>query len=201
MLEELLLDAATAYEATGFRDAIVVANNLRQVTAPANWQSDQTKPNHQALESCLAASDCHPSAARLADVADNLNWHYSSGMRQRPQQLKGDYCFTAIIGPGSQTLGVESPIESQDFRFGVYLQNPHTFYLSHRHEAVELYLPMSGTALWQKDAEPFELVKSGTLIQHSTYQPHATETGATPMLAFWAWLGNLSMDTYSFVDQ
>lgn len=201
MLAKLLSDAATAYEATGLRDAILVAENLRQVSVPADWQTNETKPNHQALKTCLAASDCHSSAVRLADVADDLNWHYSDGLREKPQQFKGDYCFTAIIGPGSKTVGINSPIKSQDFRFGVYLQNPHTFYPSHRHEAVELYLPISGTALWQKDAGPFEPVKTGTLIQHATYQPHATETGATPMLAFWAWLGNLSIDTYSFVTE
>lgn len=194
MLEAFLNDAASAYAASGNDVALSVADQLRQINVPVNWAVKGQIPNQQSLEQTLAARDCHSSARHLAVIANQLDWVKATKFRVLSPLFKGNYCFTRIIGP-------DSLIENNQFRFGVYLQDAKTVYPSHRHEAEELYLPVSGTALWQKDNAPFNKVKSGTLIHHLSYQPHATTTDETPMLAYWAWVGNLAMETYSYVNQ
>ena len=194
MLAEFLKDAAIAYAATGDEAAQQIATGLLGLKVPDNWQVDGPPPSKQSLEMALAASDRHQSVRHLAQIANHLEWVDAAYFRTPPAGFRGSYCFTRIAGP-------DSLIEAEDFRFGVYLQDAHTIYPSHKHAAEELYFPLSGTALWQKDDGPFDEVASGTLIHHLTYQPHATTTFEAPMLAFWAWLGDLDHDTYSFVNE
>ena len=197
MLNQFLQDAAAVYAAVGGAKATIVADKLRSIDVPGKWAIEgpvpNPGPNQQSLAIALGANDCLPGAQSLAPVANQLVWHNSTSLRSRPNEFQGDYNFTVIVGPGSL-------LEDEDIRFGVYLQDPHTIYPAHHHAAEELYIPLSGTALWQKDDGPFVPVTSGTPILHQSYQPHATTTDEKPMLAFWAWLGNLSIDTYAYVN-
>jgi len=188
MLKAFLTDAARALKSTGHSVAIDVAGMLAEVEVPDNWQVSPTSPVLDQLPDALAATDCHPAAARLADIAHRLDWREAE--REMPKSFVGRYCFAIIVGP-------DGMIKDDRFNFGTYLQARDTFYPSHRHEAVELYLPLSGTAHWQRGDEAFQPVRPGTLIHHPTYLPHATATLADPLLAIWSWTGNLSFDTYS----
>jgi len=194
MLKEFLKDAAAAYAATDDKAAQQIAAGLSGLEIPDNWQVDYPHPAQTSLEVAFAASDSHHSVRHLAQIAEQLEWVDAASFRTPPADFRGGFCFTRIVGP-------DSLIEAEDFRFGVYLQDAHTIYPSHKHAAEELYFPISGTALWQKDNGPFEPVNSGTLIHHLTYQPHATTTLEAPMLAYWAWLGDLDPQTYSFVTK
>lgn len=129
------------------------------------------------------------SAIKLAPF---LSWTNARLSHNQPTSFVGDYCFTEIIGP-------DGVVPHTQFRFGAYLQIPNTFYPSHKHEAEELYFPLAGEAFWQRGENEFALVESGNLIHHPSYIPHATHTVEKPMLALWAWVGNLSKQTYEFV--
>jgi len=188
MLKEFIQDAAAAFDQTGHPVAQDVASLLESLEVSADWQAPQKQPALAVLPAALAATDCHPAAARFADIAEHLTWNGTSHLS--PNSVADIYCFVMIAGPGAM-------IEDTRFRFGVYLQIPGVHYPSHRHEAVELYLPLSGTAEWQKDRAAFRPVTPGTLIHHKSYQPHATRTLEAPLLALWAWTGNLSLGTYS----
>jgi len=191
MLKQFLNDAAAAYAATGDIGAIKIAEGLDSLKVPDNWHIKAEHPAKSSLDAAFAAPDCHPAVRHLQPIANQLEWVDAASFRKPPADFRGNFCFTRIVGPNSL-------IEADNFRFGVYLQDRQTVYPSHKHAAEELYYPVSGTALWQKDSGPFEPVTSGTLIHHLTYQPHATTTLEAPMLAFWAWLGDLDPQTYSF---
>ena len=190
MLKGFLLDAAHALDETRHPVAQNVAGMLATVGVEGDWQVSQERTALAALPFALATPDCHRAARKLEALADKLAWAVVPG--DMPSSFTGTYCFVTIVGP-------EGMIADQRFKFGVYLQMPETFYPAHRHAAEELYFPLSGTALWQKDDAEFEPVASGTLIHHAPYQSHAMRTHDLPLLALWSWTGNLSFQTYGFV--
>ena len=85
----------------------------------------------------------------------------------------------------------DGAIAADDFRFGVYFQNPGTWYPLHHHAAEELYLILSGTAEWTRDGIDGQPEPPGTLIHHAPHERHATRTLGEPLLALWVWLGDI----------
>ena len=69
------------------------------------------------------------------------------------------------------------------------LLGPDTHYPSHSHAAVELYVPVSGTAEWQRGTATFAWRAPGACIVHASHEPHAMRTGVDPLLAFYLWRG------------
>ena len=187
MLQEFLIDSAAALKATGQKDAVDVADMLAEIKVPQNWQSTPDLEVLEQLPASLAAENCHPAAAALSRIYNHLNWQEAP--RKMPASFVGRYCFTILVGP-------EGLIKHDRFNFGTFFQGRHTFYPSHRHKAVEIYFPFSGTALWQHGEDEFAPVKPGTLIHHPSCLPHATETLDEPLLAIWAWTGDLAFDSY-----
>lgn len=143
-------------------------------------------PRH--LDAALAAAEAHPLTALLAPIARRVPWVEVSG-HDMPAGFKGRYSYCDIVGPAA-------PIRAAEICFGAYLQFPETWYPLHWHAAEELYLPVSGTALWTRDGVWDEAARPGTLIRHAPYERHATRTGPQPLLALWAWTGDLSFDSY-----
>jgi hypothetical protein len=66
---------------------------------------------------------------------------------------------------------------------------PFTHYPRHRHDAEEIYLPLSGAAEWQQGDAVWRERLPGTLIRHAGGEPHAMRTGAGPLLALYLWRG------------
>ena len=64
---------------------------------------------------------------------------------------------------------------------------PATLYPHHRHEAEEIYVPLSGTAAWQRGDAIWREHPPGTLIHHLSEEPHAMRTGEEPLLALYLW--------------
>ena len=192
MLKSFIDDAAHAFETTGHPLVQKVAGLMSKLEVDENCKILRKVPTPSSLQTALCVPECHLAANKLSLIADDLVWNSAALSRPLPNTFVGSYSFVAIVGP-------DGMIQNDQFRFGVYLQEPDTFYPSHKHEAEEFYLPLSGAALWQKDANDFEPIKAGQLIHHLPYQPHATWTHDFPLLALWAWTGNLSLNTYSFV--
>ncbi len=179
MLADFLKDAALAFDASHHPMAKNIGDLLRDVEVVKEPEILQNLSVSASLQTVLGATNCHPAAEKLSYLAGNLSWICAALSRPKPGNFVGSYNFVAVVGP-------DSIIHSDQFRFGLYLQEPETFYPSHKHEAEELYLPLSGRALWQKGDAEFEPVENGQAIHHLSYQPHATWTHDLPMMAFWA---------------
>lgn len=87
----------------------------------------------------------------------------------------------------SEILGASGPLASERVACGFLLLGPATHYPRHRHEAEEMYLPLSGTAAWQQGDEAWRDRPPGTPIHHASQEPHAMRTGASPLLALYIW--------------
>ena len=69
----------------------------------------------------------------------------------------------------------------------VSVAGPPTLLSSHRHEAEEIYVPLSGTADWQQGDAVWREYAPGTLVHHLSEEPHAMRTGKEPLLALYLW--------------
>jgi len=147
-------------------------------------------PRH--LDSALTAADRHPLTELVIAAAHRVPWVEVSG-HSMPAGFMGRYAYCTIVGPGA-------PIEAADIAFGAYLQFPDTWYPRHWHAADELYLPISGTALWSRDGINDGPALPGTLIHHSPFERHATRTVAEPLLALWSWTGDITFESYGIEE-
>jgi hypothetical protein len=87
----------------------------------------------------------------------------------------------------SEILGTSGPVASERIACGFLILGPSTHYPRHRHEAEEVYLPLSGTAAWQQGDAQWREWRPGTLIHHARNEPHAMRTGVSPLLALYLW--------------
>ena len=120
------------------------------------------------------------SAVVLA--APVLRWQQTYGA--------GDFGASFLQGYGwSEFAGLRGPVPSDRLALGVLLLGPQITYPSHAHDAAEIYVPLSGTALWQRGDAPFAPVEPGQVILHPSWLPHAMRTQNAPLLALYLWRG------------
>ena len=89
----------------------------------------------------------------------------------------------------TELIGLRGPIASEGVAVGFLLLGPGVEYPPHAHEAVEVYLPLSGTAEWMRGKGPYAPIPPGEAIRHPSWMPHAMRTGAEPLVAAYVWRG------------
>jgi hypothetical protein len=120
--------------------------------------------------------------AAVCRAAPSLAW------RQTYTAADLDTAFLDNYG-WSEILGANGPWAGERIACGFLILGPSTLYPRHRHEAEEVYLPLSGTAAWQQGDAVWRERPPGTLIHHAGDEPHTMRTGASPLLALYLWRG------------
>lgn len=120
--------------------------------------------------------------AGLRDGAAGLRWGQTYGAAEFGEAFLQGYGWTELIG-------LRGPIASDAVAVGFLLLGPGVEYPPHAHEAVEVYLPLSGTAEWLRGDGPFAPVAPGVAIRHPSWMPHAMRTEAEPLVAAYVWRG------------
>jgi quercetin dioxygenase-like cupin family protein len=110
----------------------------------------------------------------------------SMAWRQTYSTQDADAAFLDNYG-WSEILGASGPLGAERIACGFLILGPSTHYPRHRHEAEELYVPLSGTAGWQQGDAPWREQSPGTAIHHARDEPHAMRTGAQALLALYLW--------------
>ena len=120
----------------------------------------------------LVAAVCHDAAS--------MAWRQSYSSEELDREFLDNYGWCEI-------LGHRGPLASERLACGFLILGPSTHYPRHRHEAEEVYLPLSGTAAWLQGDAVWRERAPGTLIFHASEEPHAMRTGAAPLLALYLW--------------
>jgi hypothetical protein len=123
--------------------------------------------------------------AAVCRTAPSLAWRQTYTARDLDAAFLDHYAWSEILG-GS------GPLASEHIACGFLILGPATLYPRHRHEAEEIYLPLSGTAAWQQGDAVWREHAPGTLIHHAGNEPHSMRTGTGPLLALYLWRGNLA---------
>jgi hypothetical protein len=121
-----------------------------------------------------------PVVAELIRVAPFLAWHQTYKQPTVGAPFLDNYGYTELAG-------LTGPVPSQRLACGFLLLGPETTYPRHRHEAEEIYVPLSGTAAWQHGNQTWHDESPGAVIHHVSEEPHAMRTGASPLLALYLW--------------
>ena len=140
------------------------------------------------LDEAVAAGLSGPEVAlatAIGAVAPDLAWSYGYPVDPTRPDLGERIAFAPLLGAGG--LG-----SAPQFLAGLTLIAPHTLYPRHAHPAIEFYLVIAGTARWWNGTDGPRRHPPGSLILHESGRPHATETGAEPLLALYTWRGDLA---------
>ncbi len=124
-----------------------------------------------------------PSTADLVTTlcaTPGLSWRQTYAVNDLGADFLAGYGWTELIG-------LRGPLPSTKLAAGFLLLAPHIHYPRHHHAAEELYIPLSGTALWSRGETPFTPQPPGTPIHHPSRMPHAMRTAETPLLALYLW--------------
>ncbi len=124
--------------------------------------------------------------APVTAIAERLNWlqnpNYVADEKMRA--FIADYAYAELVGPGGMAL-------STDAALGLLLIGPDKLYPPHSHPAEEVYLVLAGEAEWQRADEPWQRHPPATFIWHGPNVTHAMRTLEQPLLAFYAWRGEI----------
>lgn len=124
-----------------------------------------------------------PVVEGVIALAPRMAWGQTYDKAEVPDGFLERYGWSEIVGP-------RGPIACQGFAMGVLMFGPSVNYPNHAHDAEEVYLPLSGTSLWQRDNADFAPLRPGAVIHHPPQMPHAMRTLSGPMLALYLWRGN-----------
>jgi hypothetical protein len=116
----------------------------------------------------------------LCAEADSLDWRQTYTIEEAGEPFLQNYGWAELSRPAT-AAGVAQ------ISCGVLVLGTNTFYPRHRHEAEEIYLPLAGNADWQQGDGVWRRRSPGTLIHHSSEEPHAMRTGDEPLLAMYLW--------------
>jgi dimethylpropiothetin dethiomethylase len=124
----------------------------------------------------------------IRQAMPGLTWRHP-GFGRVPDHIAAGMAVCEIIGPTGQ-------ITHDRIRAGLLFQASGMTYPRHSHAAEEIYLLLSGPVDWQVDDAGWYQRQAGEFIHHLPYQPHATCTGETALLAIWGWAGDIAADSY-----
>ena len=124
----------------------------------------------------------------IRQAMPGLTWRHP-GFGRIPDHIAAGMAVCEIIGPTGQ-------ITHDRIRAGLLFQASGMTYPRHSHAAEEIYLSLSGPVDWQVDDAGWHQRQAGEFIHHLPYQPHATCTGETALLAIWGWAGDIAADSY-----
>jgi quercetin dioxygenase-like cupin family protein len=116
----------------------------------------------------------------LCRTAPSLAWRQSYTRAEVGATFLENYGWSELLRP------VERRTSAQ-ISCGVVVLGPRTLYPHHRHEAEEIYVPLSGTASWQQGDALWREQPPGRLIHHLSEESHAMRTGEEPLLALYLW--------------
>ena len=159
------------------------ASAARPVAAPAKV------PACALLARIFAHAEAGPAAAigrALGPLIDTVNWVQTYSEAEMGARFLANYGYFDIASPNRGLIRTDA------LALGFLLLGPGTLYPAHRHPAVELYHVVAGSPDWRVEDGPWEARPAGSFIFHRSMAIHAMRTGPEPLLALYAWLGDLA---------
>ena len=144
------------------------------------------------IAAILQTPNALPCAAQVSEVLNDLSWHYSG---------YDDGRITENVALRMQTvelIGAHGMIHDDTCRVGLFAQTADTDYIIRTHAAEELFVQIAGEGEWCKGDAPYAVRGPGDRMHHASYQPHASRTTGSALIALWVWAGELGYDKYDY---
>ncbi len=138
-----------------------------------SWMPDAVK----------AAGKCaDPIVKMLAGLASHIAWGQTYSAEDFGAGFLEKYGWTEFIG-------LRGPVASSRIACGFLILGPRIEYPRHSHEAEEVYVPLTGPALWLQGNQEWAYRTPCRPIYHAPHKPHAMRTEIVPLLALYLWHG------------
>ena len=144
----------------------------REIPAPSGTFEKSDSPLIRWIEELKALKPALPF----------LPWKYNYEPRADMPDLGNRMGWGEILGP-------EAPYHDEHFCFGFTLLGKNTLYPAHYHPATELYVVLSGLAVWTLDGVS-KVRGPGEFILHPSNHVHSMQTNEEPLLALYTWSGD-----------
>ena len=118
----------------------------------------------------------------LAALVNHIAWGQTYSAQDFGVGFLEKYGWTELIG-------LRGPIASDSIACGFLFLGPQIEYPRHRHEAEEVYVPLTAQTLWQRSHHDWAYRAPGLPIYHAPWMPHAMRTETVPLLALYLWRG------------
>ena len=126
----------------------------------------------------------HPALALAIGAArPHLNWLTFDGypVAEVGTEFATGHAYASIIGE-------DATIPAVDWDMGIFLISPHVLYRDHKHQAPELYAPLTGPHGWRFGAnKSLAIVPAHQPIWNDPFVPHMTKVGPVPLLCLYVW--------------
>ena len=156
---------------------------VREIPSPSVTFEKSDSPLIQWIED--AAKHENSETANLLNALKPalpfLPWKYNYEPRADMPDLGNRMGCGEILGP-------EAPYHDEHFCFGFTLLGKNTLYPAHYHPATELYVVLSGLAVWTLDGVS-KVRGPGEFILHPSNHVHSMQTKDEPLLALYTWSG------------
>lgn len=162
-----------------------------QLKDPLSDQDSIAIPSENlTMDESYAASELFNRA--LANIMPYIRWYPNNVYSDSKLAVESCNFCANLVGEARQCQHSPFLYKSDNILIGLFYLGPHHFYPEHLHPASEFWIILSGTAKWKRGDEPWTLRKAGESFIHTTNQSHAMETLDEPILAMWAWTGDLT---------
>ena len=118
----------------------------------------------------------------LSSVAGQIAWGQTYSVDDFGSGFLEKYGWTELIG-------LRGPIASECIACGFLMLGPEIEYPRHRHEAEEVYIPLTEPTFWLRGNEDWVSRTACRPIYHTSRIPHAMRTESVPLLALYLWRG------------
>lgn len=119
---------------------------------------------------------------RLIDVQDGLHFGQTYSAGDFGEDFLDQYGWIKLLGPDGYW-------NSDELSSGFLILGDNITYPQHRHQAEEIYLPISGNAQWYREHDGWQEQPAGTVIHHPGGIGHAMRTWGEPLIALYFWRG------------
>ena len=119
----------------------------------------------------------------IREASDAVHWrdtYKNTDIGNEFMDQFGCYCI----------IGENAPFMSNSIRLFMVYMPPGLYYPWHNHPAEEIYMVVSGGAVFKRKGSPDRPLSEGETSFHSSNQPHAMETLEEPVLCLVAWRDN-----------
>lgn len=121
-----------------------------------------------------------------------ISWYPNSTFEDEEIAIANENYCANLIGRISEIQSHPYVFHNENIMGGLFLMGPNQVYPHHYHPASETWIILSGRSKWQRDDGQWEIKKPEDQFTFKENESHSTRTKDEPLLALWAWTGDLS---------
>ena len=125
-----------------------------------------------------------PLLQALLALSKHIEWRLTYSEAEVGKDFLQRFGWFELAGPR------DGYFQTNTTRMTVGYWGANLYYPWHLHEPEELYLVVSGGALFEVEGRESRTLRAGDTILHTSNQPHALTTGDSGILTFVLWRGN-----------